>query len=172
MVRVKYVLESWKDVRADTARAVEDFPESGEPFQPIPGVAGFGEIARHILDAGHAITGMVLAGAEDLSRNFRAELSKHVHPLPVDAGAAALAAALREAVQERCAQLDVRAPEWWAGMITRWDGQRVTRLELIQTLKEHELTHRSQLFLYLRMKGIVPATTLRRLAQQAQPTRS
>jgi uncharacterized damage-inducible protein DinB len=38
---------------------------------------------------------------------------------------------------------------------------------MLQYMKEHELTHRSQLFLYLRMKGGVPATTRRRLAQQA-----
>jgi uncharacterized damage-inducible protein DinB len=44
------------------------------------------------------------------------------------------------------------------------DGQQVTRLEMIQTAKEHELTHRAQLFLYLRLKGIVPVTTRRRLA--------
>jgi uncharacterized damage-inducible protein DinB len=43
----------------------------------------------------------------------------------------------------------------------------VTRLEMVQTIKEHELTHRSQLFMYLRLKGIVPATTRRRLAKQA-----
>ena len=38
-------------------------------------------------------------------------------------------------------------------------------LEMLQFLKEHELTHRAQLFLYLRLKGIVPATTRRRLAK-------
>ena len=52
-------------------------------------------------------------------------------------------------------------------MITRFDGQKVTRLEMLQTIKEHELTHRAHMFLCLRMKGIVPATTRRRLAQQA-----
>ena len=50
------------------------------------------------------------------------------------------------------------------GIITRVDGARVTRLEMLQFVKEHELTHRAQLFLYMRMKGIVPATTRRRLA--------
>jgi uncharacterized damage-inducible protein DinB len=38
---------------------------------------------------------------------------------------------------------------------------------MLQFVKEHELTHRAQLFLYMRMKGIVPATTRRRLAKQA-----
>jgi uncharacterized damage-inducible protein DinB len=38
---------------------------------------------------------------------------------------------------------------------------------MLQMLKEHELTHRAQLFLYIRMKGMVPATTRRRMAKQA-----
>jgi uncharacterized damage-inducible protein DinB len=53
-------------------------------------------------------------------------------------------------------------------MYTRhFDLARLTRMEMLQFIKEHELTHRSQLFMYLRLKGIVPATTRRRLAKQA-----
>ena len=52
----------------------------------------------------------------------------------------------------------------WLLSVTR-NGVTLTRLEMLQSLKEHELTHRAQLFLYLRMKGIVPATTRRRLAK-------
>jgi hypothetical protein len=33
-------------------------------------------------------------------------------------------------------------------------------------VKEHELTHRQQLFLCLRLKGLTPPTTRRRLARQ------
>ena len=44
-------------------------------------------------------------------------------------------------------------------------GQKVTPLELLQGVKEHELTHRQQLFVYLRLKGIVPPTTGRRQAK-------
>jgi uncharacterized damage-inducible protein DinB len=51
--------------------------------------------------------------------------------------------------------------------MTRFDGQQVTRLEMLQFVKEHELTHRSQLFMYQRLKGIVPVTTRRRLAKQS-----
>jgi uncharacterized damage-inducible protein DinB len=39
---------------------------------------------------------------------------------------------------------------------------------MLQFVKEHELTHRAQLFMYLRLKGIVPATTRRRMAMQAK----
>ena len=33
---------------------------------------------------------------------------------------------------------------------------RLTRLEMLQFVKEHELTHRSQLFMLMRLKGMVP----------------
>jgi len=48
-----------------------------------------------------------------------------------------------------------------------YDGQPETQLEILQAIKEYELTHRLQLFPYLRFKGIVPATTRRWLAKQA-----
>ncbi len=153
-------------MRADTAQAVADFPAAALPFRPIDGIDGFTEVARHILGSGHVITGMLLAGVEDLTLMSRADLVKHAYPLPEDAGPPELAAALLDAVEHRCAELARATPEWWAQVITRWDAQRVTRLELVQMMKEHELTHRSQLFMYLRMKGIVPPTTRRRQAKQ------
>ena len=62
-------------------------------------------------------------------------------------------------------QLALQPAEFFAHIITRFDGQMVTRLEMVRFTKEHELTHRAQLFLYLRLKGLVPAT-MRRLVKQ------
>ena len=46
--------------------------------------------------------------------------------------------------------------------------EEAARYKVGRFVKEHELTHRSQLFMYLRLKGVVPATTRRRLAMQAK----
>jgi uncharacterized damage-inducible protein DinB len=168
MVRVEQVLESWSAIRQDTAAAVEEFPAHEMGFRPVPEMGTFGEIARHILEAGDRLTGMLLAGEDDFAGpDFREKLKQHGRGLPQDLGAAELAAALRESVAERTAQLAAQSPDFFAQLITRMDGTRVTRLEMVQFVKEHELTHRSQLFVYLRLKGIVPATTRRRLAKQA-----
>ena len=168
MVRTEIVLDSWKTVRQDTAQAVEDFPAKELDFKPVADVMTFGEIARHILEAGHALTGLMLDGVENLATpQFRASLQKHINELPQTPDAAALARALRQNLDERAAQLAAQPPEFFAQVITRFDGQRVTRLEMLQFAKEHELTHRAQLFVYLRLKGIVPATTRRRTAKPA-----
>jgi uncharacterized damage-inducible protein DinB len=166
MVRLDSVLSSWKSIREDTAQAVEDFSAHDLNYKPTPDVMSFGEIARHILEASYALTGLLLDGADNLATpQFRETMGKQIAQLPKTEGAGALARELRSQMDKRAAELAARPAEFYAGEITRVDGQRVTRLEMLQMLKEHELTHRSQLFLYLRLQGMVPPTTRRRMAK-------
>lgn len=167
MVRVQHVIDSWKTIRQDAATAVEDMPDADLDFKPAPDVMTFREAARHILDAGDGLTGLLLAGETNFATpEFRARMGSHMRGVPAGAGRTELAAALRESVEQRAAALSGQPEEFFGHLITRFDGQKVTRLEMLQTIKEHELTHRAHMFLCLRMKGIVPATTRRRLAQQ------
>jgi uncharacterized damage-inducible protein DinB len=171
MVRAEYVMDSWKTVRKDTVQAVLDFPAGEFDYRPQPELMTFGEIARHILEAGHILTGNLLDGVEDLSGGrFRESFSHYLAQLPPYDDAAALATVLDSTLGPRLEAIAARGEPFLGEVITRFDGQKVTRLELLQFTKEHELTHRAQLFMYLRLKGIVPATTRRR--NQAQAARS
>jgi uncharacterized damage-inducible protein DinB len=167
MVRLETLLDSWTSIREDTAQAVEDFPAAELDFKPTEDLMTFREIARHILNAGSGLTGLLLEGEEHLGGPLFREKMARFALLPADAGPDDLARELRASVERRAAELAAHSPEFYAGMVTRADGAPVTRLEMLQFVKEHELTHRSQLFLYLRLKGIVPSTTRRRLAKQA-----
>ncbi|HTR36018.1 MAG TPA: DinB family protein [Bryobacteraceae bacterium] len=166
MVRPDSVLNSWKAVREDTAQAVEDFSAQPLDYKPVPELMSFGEIGRHILEAGYALTGILLEGVDNLATpQFREMLHKHVAQLPPAEGAGALARELRAAMESRFKELTAQPADFFAGEIIRMDGQRATRLEVLQMMKEHELTHRAQLFVYLRLKGMVPPTTRRRMAK-------
>src|SRR5437016_1475518 len=168
MIRLEHVLDSWKAVREDTALAVEEFPADDLDYRPTPDVDTFRQIARHILNVGHGITGMILARDPATGQEFRDRMKAHLFPIADAASAAELAAALRQSLAIRCEQLAAQPSGFFAEIMTRhFDLQQLTRMEMVQFLKEHELTHRSQLFMYLRLKGIVPATTRRRLARQA-----
>jgi hypothetical protein len=152
----------------DGAAAVEDFPDAEMDFRPAPDVMTFREAARHILDAGDGLTGRLLAGEDNFATpEFRNRMKEHLRALPADAGGPALGAAVRESVEHRAAAFATQTAKFFGGMTTRFEGQRVTRLEMWQMIKEQELTHRAHLFLCLRMKGIVSAATRRRLAAQA-----
>jgi uncharacterized damage-inducible protein DinB len=167
MVRLGHVLDSWKTIRQDTVGAVEDFAAGDLDYRPTADVATFGEIARHILDSSHGLTGMLMAGEPVFGGpDFRDRLRPHFRQLSGSLSSSELAAALRESVEQRTVELAAKSPEFYAETVTRF-GVVVTRLEMLQFVKEHELTHRQQLFMYLRLKGIVPATTRRRLAMQA-----
>jgi uncharacterized damage-inducible protein DinB len=145
---------------------VEDFAPYKLDFKPCADLMTFGATARHILDAGYGLSGLLLAGEEDLSTpQFRENIGKLVAELPKTEDAAALAKELRSAMERRAPELAAKPAEFYAGDIIRMDGQRVTRLEMLQLIKEHELTHRQQLFMYLRLNGVVPPTTRRRQAK-------
>src|SRR5262245_3621210 len=147
MVRKENVIDSWKTVRQDTAQAVEDFPSAELDFRATPDLMTFGELARHILDAGHALTGILLAGVDNLQTpQFREMIGKYVPSLPKQLDSPTLASELRKSIETRAAELAAKGDDFFSGMITRFDGQRVTRLEMLQFIKEHELTHRSQMF--------------------------
>ncbi len=165
MVRVQFVLDSWKTARKDVAGAVREFPAEAFDEQPIEGVDSFRTIARHILNAGHAFPGILMSGVENLQTpDFREKMKSYMYALPDDATPEELAEALEKGIDERNAELAKQPNEFFAKEITRFDGARVTRLEMLQFVKEHELTHRSQLFMLMRLKGMVPPTTRRRLA--------
>jgi uncharacterized damage-inducible protein DinB len=93
-------------------------------------------------------------------------IGRYKPQLPEHLDSETLASELRKSIETRTTELAAKGEDFFSGMITRFDGQRVTRLEMLQFVKEHELTHRSQMFLYLRLKGVVPATTRRRKAAQ------
>jgi uncharacterized damage-inducible protein DinB len=168
MIRLEPLLESLKIVRQHTAQAVEDMPPAEFDFRPTADVMTFREIARHILDASHGLSGILLSGDENLGTpDFREKVMRHAMNLPAPAGPAELAKALRQSVDQRVAEFLAQPASFFESIITRFDGQKITRMEMIQMIKEHEMTHRSQMFLYLRMKGIVPSTTRQRQARPA-----
>src|SRR5437016_5613385 len=104
MIRLDTVLDSWKSIRQDTAQAVEDFPAGELDFKPTADLMTFGEIARHILVAGHGLTGLLLEGEEHLSGpQFREKMGRFAL-LPPGAGAADLARELRASVEQRLAE--------------------------------------------------------------------
>lgn len=145
---------------------MEDF--SGQPldYKPSADLMSFGELGRHILEAGHALTGMLLDGVDNMATpQFRETIKAYAGQLPKTENAAALARELRTQLNARLGQLAAQPPDFYAAEITRFDGERVTRMEMLQMAKEHELTHRAQMFTYLRLNGIVPPTTRRRQAK-------
>lgn len=139
-------------------------PAAQSAFQPTPDLMKYRDLAVHILNASHGITMMLLGGETDFAApGFRERLRDHFLDVST-LDTSALAAQLDAVLEADAVKLAAAGPEFYAHMMTRFDGAAVTRLEMLQFVKEHELTHRSQMFMYLRLQGVVPPTTRRRLA--------
>ncbi|MBK5291944.1 MAG: DinB family protein [Acidobacteriia bacterium] len=167
MVRIDHVLESWKAMRADVAQAVLDMPQGQMQFRASPDLMTFEELARHILFAGRGLAGMLLNGENDLTApDAREKMKRYFPALPETLAPADLASELNKAVEADCGALAAQPESFYAGMMKRFDGQPITRLEMLLFTNEHELTHRSQMFTYLRLQGVVPPTTRRKMAKK------
>jgi len=167
MVRLEGILDSWTQIRRDTAQALRDMPVSELEFRPTAELMPFRQLAIHIINASRGMTAMLAAGESDFSApTFRERMREHFLDGLDALDHAALAERLETSLAEDNARLAAPelSSEFWAAMMKRFDGTPVTRLEMLQYAKEHELTHRSQMFMYLRLKGVVPPTTRRRLA--------
>src|SRR5579859_6044505 len=102
MVRVQFVLDSWKTIRKDVVGAVREFPAEAFDEKPVDGVDSFGAIARHILNAGHAFPGILMAGVDNLQTpDFRDKMKPHMHTLPDGFTPEQLAEALEQSIESR-----------------------------------------------------------------------
>src|SRR6266404_1396669 len=116
MVRKETVLDSWKTARQDTAQAVEDFPAGEMDFKATPELMSFGELGRHILDAGHALTGLLLDGVDNLATpQFREMIGKYKPQLPELLDSATLASELRKSVEIRTTELAAKGDDFFSG---------------------------------------------------------
>src|SRR5579864_3383915 len=114
MISLDSVLNSWKTIREDTAQAVEDFSAQALDYKPAADMMTFGEIAQHILQAGHGLTGLLLEGVDNFATpQFRQMLGKHIAELPATEGAGALALELRSRFDSDAARLAGQPAEFY-----------------------------------------------------------
>ncbi len=167
MVSVHSFVDSWKTVRKDSVQALLDMPAGSLDFQPVPELMPFQDIAVHILNAGHALAGLLLDGVDDMTTpDFRPRMAGYFLQSAAGLPREELADLMLRSLDEDCARIEAQPAEFWAAAVKKFDGTPLTRMEMLQFTKEHELTHRSQMFVYLRLKGVVPPTTRRKLAKK------
>src|SRR5579864_5681819 len=101
MVRLESIFDSWKGIREDTANAVEDFAAHDLDYSPASDLMSFGEIARHLLQASHTATGMLLEGVDRTMPEANELITKYIAQLPPREGAGAWARELRSQMKTR-----------------------------------------------------------------------
>lgn len=154
------LLEAWAYTRQGVIKEIENLSEADLQFRPHKESRSAAEIGLHIVESGQMMAG-------ELSRsdgNFRRKpypqlLKEHARGLPPTAKKAQLVKLLKQTHADGARKLATAGELGLLQQITRFDGERGTRMAWMNHGISHEEYHRGQLALYARLVGRVPALT-------------
>jgi uncharacterized damage-inducible protein DinB len=160
-------LEAWHYTRVGVATEIENLSEADLEFRPHAESRTPAELAVHIVESGLMMAGELSRPDGDFQRKsfpqFMKEYAGGLPPLSEKSAKTKKKKALLQLLTRTHADGDrkIRA----AGelhmlqLITRFDGERGTRVAWMNHGIAHEEYHRGQLALYARLVGRVPALT-------------
>jgi uncharacterized damage-inducible protein DinB len=144
MPRHEALLDSWEWERATTVRVIAAVPARRAGWRPHRKNMTAGQLARHLV----ASEWWFLTGAAGLRMRGNA-------PAATDGKPTAPAAVAREAaaVHRRLAAAVRRKGDDWLDAEVDFYGMRMTRARLLGLMVRHEVHHRGQLSVYIRLAG-------------------
>jgi uncharacterized damage-inducible protein DinB len=158
-------IESWQDVRIGFIDEVRNIPDKHWDFKPTPEVRSVREIVVHVLEIAMMMTGELTR--EDT--NFRRApwpklLKKYAGPAYKAKTRAELLHLLKSQLLEGEKKFRTAGELHMLQHITRFDGNKGTRMAWFYHGIDQEMYHRGQITVYARLLGIVPALTQKILA--------
>lgn len=162
---------SFRTVRNNTITVAEEIPEDQYGFRAAPGVRSVAEMLAHIA--------IGTTWQQDFHGNGHDVFPVDMYGQYVQQSMAAEAQlTAKEDIVARLKEEGDRFASFLAGLSDDVLAERVTfpapmnsskvRFEMLMSVKEHEMHHRSQLMLIERLIGIVPHLTRQREAVMAQ----
>ncbi|HUK35300.1 MAG TPA: DinB family protein [Vicinamibacterales bacterium] len=154
------LLEAWQYTRAGVMGELKNLPESSLTFRPAPDSRSAAEIAVHIAESGLMMSGELSRPDGNFQRQsfpeFMKEYAKGIKPTN---SKKALLTLLTKTHRDGEKRIREAGELHMMQLITRFDGERGSRLAWMNHGISHEEYHRGQLALYARLVGKVPALT-------------
>ena len=155
-------LGAWRDVRSGLIAELETVPAGQMGFQPTPDVRSVRELVQHILEVACMTAGELGRPDTDFKRAPWPELlvmyADHVARAKTRT---ALVALLTDQLTDAERSLRRLGALGFQQFITNFDGSQWTKMQWLHHAIAHEMYHRGQLTLYIRLLGRVPALTRR-----------
>lgn len=134
--------------------AAEKMPEEDYSFKPSPDVRSFGQLVGHVADSQYYFCSTA-AGETNPAKGIEKSTTKK----------ADLIAALKDAVAY-CDKVYSAMTDAQGAQMTKLMGFNVARLTVLSANTAHAYEHYGNMVTYMRLKGIVPPTTERQMAQE------
>ena len=135
-------LPYWDNIRARTMRVAELVPENLIDWSPGAGAMSFADLLRHLAVVERWMFTETACGRPSAYRTHGPELAD---------GKAAILLLMRELHQEAVTLLSHLSIDDLAGKVKTPAGAHVTTAKWLRAMVEHEVHHRGQLYLMLRL---------------------
>ena len=135
------VIQDWRRIHAQSVKVMEVAPDDKYDWKPHETSMTLGALMNHISQAESGLIEALISGV------FPQEFTNYDNT-------AALIAAFDKSHAEAVAKLQALSDEAWDEQVAPFGPERsFSRLALLTVSLEHEVHHRGQLYVYLRMLG-------------------
>ncbi len=153
------IIGLWKDAREGLIQEVEKIPEDQFSFRATPETRSIAEILQHLIQAQKILVGEACRDETNLMRQSMVahaqEYAPGVHKVTDKNGLIEL---LRSSMEEAQACIGESADKLDATM-TALNGQPTSKSAFLTFCVSHEMYHRGQLTVFLRLLNIEPVLT-------------
>lgn len=155
-------LEAWEYAREGVIAEAASIPADRFDFRPDTASRSVAELVVHIIESGQMMAGELSRSGGDFTRQSYGEhVREHAGGIPPDQPPEALLELLRRTGEDGRRRIREAGEISMLQRIRRFDGLEGTRLAWLNHGIDHEMYHRGQLALYVRLLGRVPALTRR-----------
>ena len=153
------IIGGWREVRAGLVEEVAQIPADKFSFRAAEGMRSVAELLQHLVESQKFLVGEACRPDTNLLRKSFAENIKDYAPDVRNANdKEAIIAMLQTAMDDCEKQLREHADEM-KNTMKRFDGKEMTKLGFMSFAIAHEMYHRGQLTVYVRLLGIEPMLT-------------
>jgi uncharacterized damage-inducible protein DinB len=153
-------LEAWEDARTGFINEVRILPAKHWDFRPTPEVRSVRELVVHVLEIAMMMTGELTREDTNFRRApFPKLLKMHAQPAYKAKTRSELMKLLSTQLREGQKKFRACGELHMLQLITRFDGNRGTRMAWFMHGIDQEMYHRGQVTVYARLLGIEPALT-------------
>ena len=153
------IIGGWREVRAGLIDEVSQIPADKFTFRAAEGMRSVAELLQHLVESQKFLVGEACRPDTNLMRKSFAENIKDYAPDARNVNDKEAIIKMLQTAMDDCEQLLRANADELKNSMKRFDGKEMTKLGFMSFAIAHEMYHRGQLTVYVRLLGIEPMLT-------------
>jgi uncharacterized damage-inducible protein DinB len=153
------IIGGWREVRAGLIDEVSQIPADQFSFRAAEGMRSVAELLQHLVESQKFLVGEACRPDTNLLRKSFAENIKDYAPHVRNVNDKEAIIKMLQTAMDDCEKHLRENADEMKNTMKRFDGKEMTKLGFLSFAIAHEMYHRGQLTVYVRLLGIEPMLT-------------